>query len=147
MIAKGLRAFAALLLISPGLAPAQQLLEFRNDLAFTPAEVGALAARAYGARLRSLRVAGELDPDPALAARLGVSPDSAALARDEGVRKLLQAEVDEVNRRFARIEQIKRFAVLDRDLTLAAGELTPTMKVKRPVVYERYRTHFDELYE
>jgi len=90
-----------------------------------------------------------LDPEeaPALAARLGVSPDSAALARDEGVRKLLQAEVDEVNRRFARIEQIKRFAVLDRDLTLAAGELTPTMKVKRPVVYERYRTHFDELYE
>jgi predicted Zn-dependent protease len=70
MIAKALRGLAALLLLSPAGAPAQQLFEFRNDLAFTPAEVGALAARAYGARLRSLRVAGELDPDPALAARL-----------------------------------------------------------------------------
>ena len=90
-----------------------------------------------------------LDPEeaPALAERLGVTGDSAALARDAGVRQLLQAEVDEVNRRFARIEQIKRFDVLDRDLTLAAGELTPTMKVKRPVVYERYRALFDGLYE
>ena len=90
-----------------------------------------------------------LDPDelPALAQRLGVSPDAAAMAGDDRVREALQAEVDEVNRHFARIEQVKRFAVLDRDLTLAAGELTPTLKVKRPVVYERYREHFDRLYE
>ena len=90
-----------------------------------------------------------LDPEeaPALAERLGLPTDGPAIAGDERVRELLQAEVDEVNRRFARIEQIKRFAVLERDLTQAAGELTPTMKVKRPVVYKRYREHFDRLYE
>jgi long-chain acyl-CoA synthetase len=90
-----------------------------------------------------------LDPEevPMLAERLGLPADSTALAGAAGVHEVLQAEVDEVNRRFARIEQIKRFDVLDRDLTLAAGELTPTMKVKRPVVYERYRARFDELYE
>jgi long-chain acyl-CoA synthetase len=55
--------------------------------------------------------------------------------------------VDEVNRQFARIEQVKRFAILDHDLTQEAGELTPTMKVKRAVVYDRYRDVFDALYE
>ncbi|MGH2978091.1 MAG: AMP-dependent synthetase/ligase, partial [Solirubrobacterales bacterium] len=86
------------------------------------------------------------DEAPALAARLGIEPDVAAMARDERVRQALQAEVDEANRHFARIEQVKRFAVLDRDLTQADGELTPTMKVKRSLVYDRYREVFDRLY-
>ena len=64
------RALAALLLLAPALAPAQPLLEFRNDLAFTPQEVSALAGRAYGARLHALRMAGRLDADPTLVARL-----------------------------------------------------------------------------
>jgi long-chain acyl-CoA synthetase len=90
-----------------------------------------------------------LDPEeaPALAQRLGVAADGPAMAADGRVREVLQAEVDEVNSRFARIEQVKRFDVLERDLTQAGGELTPTMKVKRPVVYDRYREHFDRLYE
>jgi long-chain acyl-CoA synthetase len=89
-----------------------------------------------------------LDPDdaPALAMRLGVDPGIASMARDERVREALQADVDEVNRRFARIEQIKRFAILDHELTQAAGELTPTMKIKRPVVYDRYAGVFGRLY-
>jgi long-subunit acyl-CoA synthetase (AMP-forming) len=48
--------------------------------------------------------------------------------------------------RFARTEQVKRFAVLVHDLTQAAGELTPASKVKRPVMQERYAAEVDRLY-
>jgi predicted Zn-dependent protease len=59
-----------LLLAAPAFAGGQGLLEFRHDLAFSPIEVNSLGATAYGARLRTLRLAGELDPDPALKVRL-----------------------------------------------------------------------------
>ena len=58
------------LMAACGFADAQRLLEFRNDLVFSPVEVEATAARAFGARLRSLAQSGHLDPDPALKARL-----------------------------------------------------------------------------
>jgi long-chain acyl-CoA synthetase len=90
-----------------------------------------------------------LDPDEAakLAERVDVPPaDLAALARHPDVRAELQASVDAVNARLARIEQIKRFAILERDLSQAAGELTPTLKIKRPVVAERYADLVEELY-
>ena len=89
-----------------------------------------------------------LDPEevPALAEHLGIDPDVPAMATDERVRAVLQEAVDEVNARFARIEQIKRFDVLDHDLAQAAGELTPTLKVKRAVVTERYADRFAALY-
>jgi len=45
------------------------------------------------------------------------------------------------------LEQVKRFSVLDHDLTEAAGEMTPTLKVRRPAVYEHYADRFAELYE
>jgi long-chain acyl-CoA synthetase len=83
---------------------------------------------------------------PALAARLGVEPDVAAMASEPRVRAEIQKVVDDVNAGFARIEQVKRFAVLDHDLTLPDGELTPTLKIKRALVYDRYRETFEGLY-
>ena len=83
---------------------------------------------------------------PALAKELGVDPDPAAMAHDDKVRQVLQSEVDAVNQRFARIEQVKSFVLLDHDLTLAAGELTPTLKVKRAIVDDRYREQLEALY-
>jgi long-chain acyl-CoA synthetase len=68
------------------------------------------------------------------------------MAADERVHAAIQRDVDEVNARFARIEQVKRFAILPRDLSQADGELTPTLKVKRPVVSERYAAELAALY-
>ncbi len=90
-----------------------------------------------------------LDPDevPRLAERLGIEPDAATMAQDDGVRAELQAAVAEANTHFARIEQVKRFAILDRDLTQAGGELTPTLKLKRRVAYREFADIFSGLYE
>jgi long-chain acyl-CoA synthetase len=89
-----------------------------------------------------------LDPAalPDLVKRLGAAPSVAVLARDERVQQLLRTEVDAVNRRFARIEQVKRFAILDGELTQAAGELTPTLKVKRAAVYDIHGETLERLY-
>ena len=62
------------------------------------------------------------------------------------MRAEIQEALDAVNARFARVEQVKRFAILDRDLTEEDGELTPTAKVKRAVVHERHAERFDALY-
>ncbi len=89
-----------------------------------------------------------LDRDqlPKLAERLQIPADMATMSRDENVHAALQEAVDEVNAKLARIEQIKRFAILDHDLTQAEGELTPTMKVKRQAVYEKQAEVFTDLY-
>ena len=104
----------------------------------------------YGDRRPYLTALLTLDPDEAgaLAAKVGSDDaDPAALAAHPGVRKELETAVDEANAKFARIEQVKRFAILERDLTQAEHELTPSLKVKRNVVYERYANRFAALYD
>ena len=76
-----------------------------------------------------------------------VSADPASMASDEKVREAVWKDIDAVNQRFARIEQIKRFAILPRDLSQEEGELTPTLKVKRSVVYEKYEPDVNALYD
>jgi len=70
----------------------------------------------------------------------------AALAKDPKVHALIQAEVDRANSRLAQVEQVKKFVILDHDLSQETGELTPTLKVKRNVVNDKYSPLFDELY-
>jgi long-chain acyl-CoA synthetase len=89
----------------------------------------------------------DADEAPALAEELGVDRDVRAMAKDERVRQRLQQEVDQANAQFARIEQVKKFVVLEEDLSQEAGELTPTMKVKRAVVEKRYAETFEALYD
>jgi long-chain acyl-CoA synthetase len=104
----------------------------------------------YGDRKPYLTALVTLDPDeaPALAQHVGAEgADVVALARDERVRAEIQRVVDEVNRRFARIEQVKKFVILPRDLSQDADELTPTLKVKRNVVYDRHAEALAGLYQ
>jgi long-chain acyl-CoA synthetase len=116
--------------------------ELRDDRYITEAVV-------YGDRRPYLVAMLTLDPDEAvkLAEHLGIPGDPATLAADPRVHAQIQKEVDAVNAHFARIEQVKRFAILDHDLTQAEGELTPTLKVKRALVYEKYAHIFNRLYE
>ncbi|HUO72496.1 MAG TPA: AMP-binding protein [Solirubrobacteraceae bacterium] len=55
-------------------------------------------------------------------------------------------ELDRANANYARVEQIKRFVILDHDLAIETGELTPTLKVKHNVINDRYEELFDSLY-
>jgi long-chain acyl-CoA synthetase len=83
---------------------------------------------------------------PIYAREHGLPEDIPALAREPQVRALIQGEIDRANAKYAQVEQVKKFAILDHDLSQATGELTPTMKVKRNVVNEQYAGVFDALY-
>jgi long-chain acyl-CoA synthetase len=59
----------------------------------------------------------------------------------------VQKVIDEVNAKVGPVEQIKRFEILDHDLSQETGELTPTLKVKRNVVSEKFADLVDRIYE
>ena len=71
---------------------------------------------------------------------------TAALAQNPKVIELIQAELDRANAHYAQVEQVKKFFILDHDLSQETGELTPTLKVKRNVINEKYEQLFDQLY-
>jgi long-chain acyl-CoA synthetase len=83
---------------------------------------------------------------PIFAREHDLPEDVPSLSRDPQVRALIGAEIDRANTKYAQVEQVKKFAILDHDLSQATGELTPTLKVKRNVVNEKYAAVFDELY-
>ena len=62
------------------------------------------------------------------------------------IKALLNAEVERLNKDFGKWEQIKKFTLLTEEWTVDAGELTPTMKVKRKVILEKYNKHVEEMY-
>jgi long-chain acyl-CoA synthetase len=89
-----------------------------------------------------------LDPEElgALAEQVGVDADAGAMAEDDKVRAEVQKVVDQVNAKVGPVEQIKRFRILPADLSQETGELTPTLKVKRNVVHDKFAGAIDEIY-
>jgi long-subunit acyl-CoA synthetase (AMP-forming) len=102
-----------------------------------------------GDHRRYLSVLLTLDPEKiatvaSLAESEACTPEQAAeCAR---FKAYLQREIDEVNRRLARVQTVKKFAILPGELSVDGGELTPTMKVKRKVVSQKYASVIDRLY-
>ncbi|MFY9613818.1 MAG: long-chain fatty acid--CoA ligase [Candidatus Dormiibacterota bacterium] len=90
-----------------------------------------------------------IDPElvGTLAKEVGAEADSATLSHNEKVREIFQAGVDSVNRSLSNVERIKKFTILPQDLSLEGGELTPTMKVKRKVVNEKYAGEIEGIYK
>jgi long-chain acyl-CoA synthetase len=89
-----------------------------------------------------------LDPEEIVhfARENALPEDIETLSREPKVVELIQGVLDEVNASYARVEQIKKFFILDHDLSQETGELTPTLKVKRNVVNELYAEDFERLY-
>jgi long-chain acyl-CoA synthetase len=88
------------------------------------------------------------DGRPFLVALIVVDHDEAARAAssEEEVRSLIQGVVEAANAGRGRHEHVRRFAVLPRDLTQEARELTPTLKVRRRVCEEHFHDEIERLY-
>ena len=90
-----------------------------------------------------------LDADfaPAWARTQGIEENSLAeLATDERVRVAVQEGVDAANTKLARVEQVKRFEIVRGDWLPSGDELTPTMKLKRKPIAEKYASEIDAMY-
>ena len=87
-----------------------------------------------------------LDPEetPAFAREHNLKLDE--VHRSEPMRAEIQTAIDEVNSHYAPVEQIKRFEILPEDFSQPTGELTPTLKVKRSIVQQKYAETIDAIY-
>jgi long-chain acyl-CoA synthetase len=89
-----------------------------------------------------------LDPEDAIAyaKEHGLAEDPEQLAANPDVLKAIEDHVATINEKFARVEQVKKVAILPRDLSQETGELTPTLKVKRAVVASKHEQEIEALY-
>jgi long-chain acyl-CoA synthetase len=89
-----------------------------------------------------------LDPEEAVAyaKEHGLPEDPEKLAESPEIRHMIDAHREKMNERFARVEQVKKIAILPHDLSQEGGELTPTLKVKRAVVAEKHEREIEALY-
>jgi len=72
--------------------------------------------------------------------------DNAELIQDTQVIGLYEKEIEALTNQFSRVEKIKKFRLLDTEWSQQTLELTPTLKIKRRVIEEKYRTIIDEMY-
>jgi long-subunit acyl-CoA synthetase (AMP-forming) len=101
-------------------------------------------ARSYNTALIVL----DADGAPGWAQKNGIDDTSLeALAGNDKVREAVQAEVDKANEKLSRVEQVKKFHIVEGDWEPGGDELTPTMKLKRKPIAEKYDSEIEALYE
>ena len=91
--------------------------------------------------LNALVVPNYAEPPPPFE---GMNPEE--LRRDPRLRETIQGLLDRVNERLPAHERVRRFRLLERELTIQEGEITPTLKVRRKIVSERYRDVIASMY-
>ena len=103
-----------------------------------------------GDKRRYLTALFTLDPEKIeqVAAAETDSPakDSAAASKCEKFNAYIQGKVDEINKTFARVQTIKKFVILPQEFSIEGDELTPTMKLKRRIVNEKYVNEIESMY-
>jgi long-chain acyl-CoA synthetase len=109
-----------------------------------------IAPKNLEAAIKELPLVGEAvvigDRRKYLTALVTLEPTAAGKVAPEQVRSTIQAKIDQVNQQFARVEQIKKFAILERPFGIDTGELTPTMKLKRKVIAQKYAREIEAMY-
>ncbi|HET7053275.1 MAG TPA: AMP-dependent synthetase/ligase [Solirubrobacterales bacterium] len=110
--------------------------------------IGQVAAIGDARRYNVALIVLDADFAPVWAQGKGIEETSlAALAENEALRAELSAAVEAANQRLARVEQIKKFAILPTDWAPGGDELTPTMKLKRKPIERKYEAEIEALYE
>lgn len=78
--------------------------------------------------------------------KLNIEPSVEAICSSQEVKEAIQKDIDEYNPTFGKWEQVKKFELTPEIWSIELGHLTPTMKVKRKIVKEKYKTLFDKIY-
>jgi long-chain acyl-CoA synthetase len=120
--------------------------EFENQLKFSPYITDAVVIGEKRPYLSSLIMIDHENVEKYAQDNAIPFSNYASLCRRPEVQALIQAEVDRVNKTFARVEQVKKFRLIEQKLTAEDEELTPTMKLKRKLVNEKYKDLIESMY-
>ncbi|MEP7299137.1 MAG: AMP-binding protein [Burkholderiales bacterium] len=120
--------------------------ELENDLKFSPYVTDAVVVGDKRAYLVVIVMIDQENVEKYAQDRDIPFSNYASLTKAPEVQALIQSEIDRVNEKFARVEQIKKFWLLDTQLSAEDDELTPTMKLKRKLVEKKYADRLDAMY-
>jgi long-chain acyl-CoA synthetase len=109
-----------------------------------------IAPKNIEAAIKELPLVGEAvvigDRRKYLTALVTLEPTVVDKVESDRIRSTIQARIDEVNQSLARVEQVKKFAILERPFGIDTGELTPTLKLKRKVIAQKYAREIEAMY-
>jgi long-chain acyl-CoA synthetase len=120
--------------------------EFENQLKFSPYITDAVVIGDRRPYLTALVMIDHENVEKFAQDRAIPFSNYASLCRRPEVQELIQGEIDRVNKLFARVEQVKKFRLIEQKLTAEDEELTPTMKLKRKLVNEKYKDLIEAMY-
>ena len=120
--------------------------EFENQLKFSPYITDAVVIGEKRPYLTSLIMIDHENVEKYAQDNAIPFSNYASLCRRPEVQELIQSEIDRVNKTFARVEQVKKFRLIEQKLGAEDEELTPTMKLKRKLVNEKYKPLIDSMY-
>jgi long-chain acyl-CoA synthetase len=120
--------------------------EFENQLKFSPYITDAVVIGEKRPYLTSLIMIDHENVEKFAQDNAIPFSNYTSLCRRPEVQELIQAEIDRVNKLFARVEQVKKFRLIEQKLTAEDEELTPTMKLKRKLVNEKYKALIESMY-